>query len=282
MRRLQTPFVAVLALLALIAADPGWSVAKSKQFYSGCSYSAKARKLTYKVFDEAGEIRRRGGLISPGVRCRGGKATVKRTDRIKFVVKAEGQTTGTLSLAGGPFAPGAAFEAFGPEIEIKMLIADSFAETRIEGSAGGDVLRGGAMGSIQGFNLNADAELLAPDVDLRLIKSEARFSEFDLGSGDDVLDMGGGPGFSGPMKFRTALVFLGDGNDQLIGSDRRDFVIESAGTDTYATGAGDDAIHSQDGVPEIVDCGLGSDRVWPDAQDTTVSCEEVGFVGISD
>lgn len=283
--------LAITLVAASFASAPAQAGSDFGSFYADCWFSVKKKALTVRANDEEAEVRRVGGrivVLRPGgqrlrpERCRGGKAKLSRTNRIRYLVRSEGETTGRLSLAGGPFEPGAAGEAFAPEIEIKMIVADSFAEPQLEGSAGSDLFRGGRLGPVQGFNLNPLVEPLSPDVDFRMVKSEARFTSIDTGAGGDVLDMSGGPEFSGPMSFGSAMVVLGAGDDRLVGSAGTDFVIESPGLDSYATGDGDDAINSQDGLAETVDCGLGADRVQPDPTDVLIGCEELGFVGLVD
>jgi Ca2+-binding RTX toxin-like protein len=275
----------------LLAAWPSDGIGDFGSFYANCWFSPQKHKLTVRVLDEEGEIRRRGRRIEvlrPGARglrperCRGGRATINNTDRIKFQVRAEGMTTGRISLAGGPFAPGRTTEAESPEIEIKLSIASQFAAPAISGTAGEDHFRGGTMGATQGLNLNAGAEPFLPDVDLRLRNAAKVSSDFDMGAGNDVLDLGGGPEFLGPLRTQFALISLGAGDDRLVGSAGTDFVLASPGVDAYSTGAGEDAVNSQDGLVETVDCGIGMDLVQPDANDVLVGCEELGFVGISD
>jgi hypothetical protein len=288
--------VGVLAVvgvtLGLSSIDPADGSSDFGVDYGSCWYSAEKRKLTARILDEEGTVGRRGGrivMLSPkthggleALRCRGGKATIRKVDRINLQIRAEGATTGTVSLAGGPLAPGHAPEPDSPEIELTVTIADSFADPAFAGCPGDDHFRGGTLGAVEGLNLNAASEPVAPDVDVRLRKAARASVEFHMGAGNDTLDLGGGPEFLGAYRTGYNLVTLGPGADRLIGTSATDYVLASPGADAYSTSAGDDAIHSQDGLIETVDCGPGTDLVQPDASDVLIDCEEIGGVGLAD
>jgi len=269
-RRRLLGAVTAAALIACASIAPTGSAVDFD--YADCWFSAKSHKLTIKTkhAEEAG-IRRQGGrirVVQPTglggfkpLACVGGKAKVGNTDRIKFIVNTrEGLTTGRIFLAGGPFAPGRAEEVEAPEIEIKVVLGGQ-GDLQIDGTPGPDQIRGGTMGTLQGLNLNPGAELVSPDADISLRKLDKRRIIFAPGAGDDLIDLGGGPEFLGPLAPSFNVVYLGDGNDRLIGS------------------SGPDAIDSLDGTAEIIDCGLGTDLVQPDQTDTLIGCEMTGSFG---
>lgn len=276
--------LAATAVLAVFAggASGGFTL------YADCWYSSSTGKLTVKTKNsEEATIRRRGkriDVLAPGrTRCNGGRPTVRNTDRMRFVLRGGGLTEGHVALAGGQFAPGRSPEEAGaPEIEIRVWVPRSIATLHIDGTQGADRFRGGDLGRAQGVNLNPRAEMLAPDADLRLRGPGASTVWFGLGRGDDVLDLGGGPEFRGPMRTRWVIALLGKGSDEYTGSRRRDFVIAGEGADEVSTGPGADLINVNDGRAETVDCGDGHDRIHPDQADIYVNCEELGFVGFVD
>jgi hypothetical protein len=279
--------VVVAALAAISLAQPGAaSGGAGSPRYGDCSFSKKKHLLVARVRDEEGTLRRVGKrlvLNRPSKRCHGGRATTKNTERIKFVVHAIGHTVGTVSLAGGPFAPGKTTEPGTPEIETTVLLKSASADLGIDGSAGDDQLRGGALTSGQGLNLNPSSEQLDPDSDLYLPAVSHHAVTFDMGQGDDVVDLGGGPEFTGGMGLFYVLAFLGDGNDRYVGTPGIDFVLAGLGSNTVSTLGGDDAVNIHDGVPDSVDCGAGEkDLVEADPFDVVVGCEQAGFVGIDD
>ena len=208
---------------------------------------------------------------------------MNNTDRIKFVVHAIGQTTGRISLAGGPFEPGRTAEPGAPEIELTVLLKSPLAELEIDGSAVDDQLRGGGLATGQGLNLNPSSESANPDADVYLPAMRHRSVTFDTGPGNDAVDLGGGPEFAGGMGLWYVLAFLGDGNDLYVGTPGIDFVLAGAGSNSISTLGGDDAVNIHNGVPDSADCGTGDkDLVEADPFDTVVGCEQAGFVGIDD
>jgi hypothetical protein len=254
--------------------------------YGDCSFSKAKHLLVARVRDEEGTVKRAGNRIvlnRRSKRCHGGRSTVGNTDRIKFVIRAIGQTTGRISLVGGPFAPGRTAEPEAPEIEMTVLLRSSFAELEIDGSAGDDQLRGGSIGSVAALNLNPAAEPLTPDPDIFFPAGSRRSVSFDMGEGSDSLDLGGGPEFSAAMESGYVLAMLGGGNDSYVGTSGTDFVLAGSGSNTVATLGGDDAVNIHDGVADSADCGPGDkDLVEADSFDTVVGCEQAGFVGIDD
>jgi hypothetical protein len=286
--KLQTVSALVaVGVLAAAGSAPADRDDKFGAFYADCWFSPKSGKLTVKTKSaEEARVVRRGKKVSvlalDEARCKGGRATVRNTRRISFVLKGDGITEGHVSLAGGPLGPGRGAETAGaPEIEINVTAPGFDKELHLDGGPGADQLRAGQLGNARGFNLNPGAELLAPDSDLTLRGKGSRSIVVDPGRGDDTIDLGGGSEFVGPLGVGFAYVELGPGADRFVGSLGWDMVLAGPGLDVVSTGAGDDGVHSQDGVAEKIDCGDGTDTFQADPQDILVSCEEPGFVGLA-
>jgi Ca2+-binding RTX toxin-like protein len=280
------PFCLAAATVAL-AVFPGIASSGLGSVYADCWFSPKKGKLTVKTKGgEEATIRRQGKRIDVlalgRTPCKGGRATIRNTNRISFILRGDGITEGHISLAGGPFAPGRTAEAVSPEIEIKVTAPKRFTTPHLDGTGGDDYLRAGDLGGVQGVNLNATAEPLEPDADLRLGGPGATSIWFTPGSGNDTVDLGGGPEFVGPMAVGQTVVQLGEGDDRFVGLCARDFVLAGPGADTVLTGAGDDAINAQDGLAENIDCGEGTDLIQPDQIDVFLNCEQLGSVGFDD
>lgn len=275
----------MLALLAALGIATEHVEAGLGSLYADCWFSPRSGKLTVKTKNsEQATLRRHGkrvDVLAPArTRCKGGRATVRKTSRIRFVLKGDGITEGHVSLAGGAFGPGRPREPDGTsEIEINVIVPSSESEFQLDGTTGSDYLRGGTLAGAAAVNLNPGVEP-APDADLTIGGRYGGFGGFDLKDGDDVLDLAGGPEFESPMA--ADFTELGPGNDRFTGSSGFDFVLAGPGFDSISAQGGDDWVNSLDGLAETVDCGDGQDRVQPDPTDILVSCEELGFVGIGD
>jgi hypothetical protein len=275
------------AFLALLLAATNDADAGLGSIYADCWFSKKTGKLIVKTEgDEEATLRRRGKRLAvlapkPTV-CKGGRATIRNTERVRFVLRGSGITEGHVSLSGGPFGPGASPETDStPEIEFHVVVPDADSTFFLDGTPGGDELRAGTSAGIPGVNLNPAAEQSAPDVDITLGGRAGHLIWFAPKGGDDFLDLTGGPEFQGPPGI-AAVAELGAGNDRFTGSPLFDFVFGDAGLDAISTGGSDDWVNSQDGLSEPIDCGAGMDRIQPDASDILISCEEIGFVGFAD
>jgi hypothetical protein len=65
----------------------------------------------------------------------------------------------------------------------------------------------------------------------------------------------------------------GEGNDELQGGDGADAINGGPGADSIDGGPGDDMIDSDDGRPEVVECGPGVDESMSDYSDVLLDCE---------
>jgi hypothetical protein len=275
------------ALLALLLAATNDADAGLGSIYADCWFSKKSGKLTVKTEgDEEATLRRRGkrlAVLAPKpTRCKGGRATIRNTERVRFVLRGSGLTEGHVSLSGGPFNPGASPETDStPEIEVHVVVPNHDSTFFLDGTPDADELRAGTSAGMPGINLNPAAEQSAPDVDITLGGRAGNLIWFAPKGGDDFLDLTGGPEFQGPPVI-AAIAELGTGNDRFTGSPYTDLVFGDAGLDTMSTGGSDDWVNSEDGLSETVDCGEGMDRIQPDASDTLNSCEEITFVGFVD
>jgi hypothetical protein len=63
--------------------------------------------------------------------------------------------------------------------------------------------------------------------------------------------------------------------NRLDGGAGDDVIDGRGGSDTLIGGPGDDRIKAQDGAPDVVDCGTGSDEVVADSVDSLTGCETV-------
>jgi hypothetical protein len=274
------------ATAALLALSGGAGATHGDDFYADCWFSRPHGKLTVKSKNsEDVTLRRERRRITVvgerRVACKGGQATVRNTDRIKFVLRSDGIEWGVIALAGGHFAPGRSAENGAREIEINVLVRNPSATVNVNGTSRSDYLRGGELARAHGINLNPRREPDSPDADLRMKGRHAKFLQVALARGNDRLELGGGAEFRAPLRMWT-LAFLGGGDDRYIGSARVDFVLAGRGRDEISTGAGKDLVRSRDGVAEPIDCGPGQDRIDPDDADAHVNCETVGFVGLVD
>ena len=75
-----------------------------------------------------------------------------------------------------------------------------------------------------------------------------------------------------------------NGPDLIKGEAGNDRIYAGAGADTVTGGAGDDRIHAtaKDDLVDTIDCGDGADVAWIRAGDTTVNCETVHTVAVTD
>ncbi len=180
------------------------------------------------------------------------------TDTVDSIVVngSSGTQTVNLSLAGGPFAPGATPEATGTsEIEITLSMGSGTDVLNITGSPDADTI---SLGSL-GVNLNAD-----DDADLTTESTETFM--VDAGEGNDVVSGLGGDDTGAP--FASAITLNGEGgadsltggvaSDSITGGDGADFLLGEAGNDTILGGPGDDNVGGLAGNDTLVG-GAGTD-----------------------
>ena len=98
-------------------------------------------------------------------------------------------------------------------------------------------------------------------------------------AGDDVVrssgnggSQSGGDGNDTLSGFRGATLRGGNGNDLISAGSPSGST--SAPTSDVGGGAGNDEIEAQNGSPDIIDCGEGTDTVTYDAADTVTNCED--------
>ena len=120
-----------------------------------------------------------------------------------------------------------------------------------------------------------------------LIGSPTRASCLFGGTGSDSLYLGAGGGVALGEAGRDLLVgspksdaLAGGGSgDVILGGAGNDVLRGDAATDAMDAGPGDDAIVADDGLPEVVACGPGSDTVFADRSDVLLDCEKWRLTG---
>jgi hypothetical protein len=301
---------AALPLLCLV-------LAANAEARTRCAFSGPPENvltITANRTVDSPEVIRRGQEIAvrealkPPAACSGGVPTVLNTDTISFRLRG-GFPTGSVLLAGGPFAPGATPEAEGgSEIEIEFR---GPVWAVVYGTAGADAFQWGPGSTNQaGLNLNPDvAGDQDVDVDITLSRSFASLLAKGLGGNDTITTSprlvapasvfsGGGPGDDRVSAALNAGGMLegeagddvligsrladnligGPGNDRLVGgrgSDRFDLFEGARGRDLVIAGPGRDQINSRDSNRDRVRCGAGRDRVRADRHDWLRGCELV-------
>jgi hypothetical protein len=220
------------------------------------------------------------------VKCHG-SPTVTNTDRIKlrslgFLSSVE------ISLAGGPFAPGATPEADGSS-EIEFTLAGRGGAT-VTGGPEADHFSYVTEGGRSGINLDPGPE--GNDTDIDLVTADPRtLLIVDGGPGPDTIDVldrprvevqaRGGPG-------DDSLSAVGDASLGAIleGEEGADQIVGSAGEDIIRPGPGPDLVRAEGGADEIwnppdrsrdsIECGGGDDLVFErEPRDRLRSCESV-------
>jgi hypothetical protein len=200
--------------------------------------------------------------------CSGGTPTVNNTDLVKVTDTTVGANTFVQIFTGfGPFAPGLTDEpGTSDEIEFGLSLGDGLTDQlQFYGTdAGADRWTLGA----DGVNLNP-RETTGIDVDFTLDGVDS--TDQITGSGNDVIDGGGGEGTGGPFGIRMG-VLGADGRDRITGSTVNDF-IDADGSSPFADvvngGAGRDELsYRSAGSGVLVDLrrgiggrGAGSDVV---------------------
>ena len=262
--------VAALAALACLAAPASSSAAVS------CAYSTTDQVLSVSApgafagFSRSGD----GIVVSDGaapVVCSGGVgATVTNTARISVT----GSATNRISLAGGPFTPGAVADPDAhPEVKFDFVDRGSI---DIFGSGAADVL---TLGPADGINLNGDADVDAAGPFTKIVL-EGQAGDDTIAPQSDwtpagaLLIASGGAGNDTIVATPSgAVIHGGAGNDRLIGGRGRDNITGGRGKDVIRAGAGRDLIRVRDNTRDRVNCGAGIDRVKADAIDVLKHCE---------
>lgn len=109
------------------------------------------------------------------------------------------------------------------------------------------------------------------------------------GTGPDVLTLGTGGGAAygeedGDFITGSPLDDIlrgGAGADTIDAGAGADDITGGTGRDAVFAGEGDDLVETDDGIPEIVDCGGGRDLIAADARDALIGCEDPVLAGPS-
>jgi Ca2+-binding RTX toxin-like protein len=239
---------------------------------TGCGHfdDGSLRVGTFSGADVVGVVRSGDGIVvtvnGAPITCQGTASTVRNTDTIALGDNSGDPNAFTIDLSGGAFAPGATAElGSNDEIELTVFLSGPKLETlRLRGGPGADGMRlGRSAGVGGGVNLNAGSEsgaAIGTDVDLQF--GGVDVVSVEGGLGDDTLDAGGGPEFTG--AFGQSLRLDGaEGEDRLRGGDANDTITDGPGDDLVDMGdgndrlfqagdTGDDAIAGDAGVDAIV------------------------------
>lgn len=269
MRKRDVGLAVVLLLLACLAAPASSSAAVS------CAYSATDHLLTVDAPSSFAGISRSGDAIgvSDGavqLACSGGTPTVTNTE----VVRVSGSMTNRISLAGGPFAPGASPDPDGsPEIKFDYVSPGSI---DVFGTNAADRL---SLGPVSGINLNGDADVDATGPFTKIVLEGQAGNDLigpqsDYGAtGAVVIASGGGGNDTLVAPSGGAVLHGGAGSDTLIGGRGRDNITGGRGNDVIRAKGGNDIIRARDGTRDRVSCGSGLDSVKADGIDRLHGCE---------
>ncbi len=211
-----------------------------------------------------------------------GSPTVTNTDRIKLRVV--GVSSISVSLTGGPFAPGATPEPDASS-EIEFTVRGGGLAI-LSGGTEADHFSYATVAGQSGINLDpgpedGDIDFLTPDPRTLFIA--------DGGPGPDTIDVlerpkvevqeRGGPGGDSLSAAGSPEAILeGDsGADQIIGSAGDDIITPGPGADlVQAEGGSDEIKNPRDRSRDSIECGGGADLVVErDPPDRLRSCETV-------
>ena len=210
-----------------------------------------------------------------------GSATpsVTNVDHIAVAVSRESLDSLTLELHEGFFSPGATVESDGTgEIEVSLEQAPGTVLSVLGTSSSDYVQLGSVGGGSYGVNLNGAVEA-TPDAD---VTGRNAYIYLALRGGGDRVDPLGRAAFAS-RAFNFAFGVLGgQGDDVLVGNDRRNVLIGRQGRDRLVGnglgdqllgGAGADHIDARDHNRDAVGCGRGRDVVQLDRADRRRGCE---------
>jgi Ca2+-binding RTX toxin-like protein len=251
----------------------------------GLEWEAVVRRVGVKIR----VLKEFGGRVN----CHG-SPTVTNTDHVRVITRGI-LAEATISLAGGPFAPGATPESdLSPEIEFTI---GGTGEVDLLGGRKADHFRYMSAAGQTGLNLNPgpgdeDIDLLLAPSQIAFVANggpgpdtiDARahprvFMLAEGGGGNDTLDdRGSGLGFS--------LLEGNAGRDRIFGGSGGDLILPGAGADLVDAGSGHDTVFARpDKEKDRIDCGRSHDslrRFGPphpgataDRFDRLSSCERV-------
>ncbi len=183
-------------------------------------------------------------------------ATVTNTSLIHFYNNGSSTQRITISLAGGPFAPGLD-SGPSPEIDFAYGSALHCAWLIVEGTPETDYITWGGGESAMA-NLNADE---ADGIDADLVAAACAWGGASGGDGNDVLSAAGGAGTGGPAAFSVKLIG-GSGDDLMLGGAGPDKMEGEGGADRLRGGGfSDPALKGGAGSDSIKGAG-GADRLF--------------------
>ncbi|MGH2661904.1 MAG: calcium-binding protein [Actinomycetota bacterium] len=237
---LRSPMAASAVVFLAILLLPGTAAAAVS-----CSVSVTTATVTMGSGDTANLAVSGASITVNGTPC----GTTSTVDTI-VVNGVGGNEVVNVSLAGGPFAPGATPEPTGvSEIEISASLRGGSDSLVITGGAGVDTV---ALGSL-GINLTGDddADLTFTGVE-GFVVNGAEGNDVVTGRGDD--DVG--------VPFTTGIFMLGgDGDDDLTGGAGTDGILGGAGMDTVRGWTGNDVMFGE-ADDDALDGGAGDDNLF--------------------
>lgn len=243
---------------------------------STCRWSDFDGSMTVEM-DGALTIERSGEVfLVDGAPClgTGGTATVSTVQVVSVRDNSSGGRKITISLAGGPFAPG--WET-GPSPDLWFDLSSQGNQCNrviIVGSTGGDTIRWGRAGEFEYINLNA-AETADVDFDVRAAGTYHCIMALVFGGdGNDVVSGAGGLDTGLPANYSMRLEG-GAGADRLIGGNNRNTLAGGLGNDSLIGGRRADALAGGNGADtlrggflgDVIKGGSGADTLigGPDA-----------------
>ena len=246
------------------------------------------------------------------VTCDFGRATVHNIDSISLVSAPSSSSPGdiyfdnelSIDLQAGLLEPGATPEADGSEIELAMGGDQEFIAgfTLITPDVE-DQIR--ATTTLNGTGINLNAGEATQDVDMELpavlfgglyagggndvviaqtkIKTPRVSYPIGIGvlgeKGDDLIKANLAVGGEGEDNLvggaKTDFLIGGEGNDALRGKNSPDFLASEGGRDRLLAGGAGDFILAADGNGDKVRCGDGRDRATIDRKDKRSGCERL-------
>lgn len=184
-----------------------------------------------------------------------GMATVTNTGLIHFYDNYGGYQGVTISLAGGPFAPGL---DTGPSAEIDFTYTSTALcdQVRIEGTPEIDHITWGG-GVDAAANLNADE---TDGIDADLLVLGCAWGGASGGDGNDVLSGAGGAGTGAPASY-LMIMQGGPGDDVMLGGAGPDRMKGERGADRLKGEGYSDPLLNGGPGPDIIRGGRGGDTL---------------------
>jgi Ca2+-binding RTX toxin-like protein len=229
----------VVAAAALVAQSV--IAAPQASATSLCTFDAGTATVTVSVSGGGGVfVRRVGNAITTDLgACEA--ATVTNTDTIVVNVTDDSAAGATISLDGGPLAPGKTDEGDGSsEIEVAVHLTNTASQVTIAGSDGNDSIEAGENHTSpqQLVNLNSDT-----DADVTIDQANLGLGPLAVTgfAGDDLLSLAHETWNQEPARDAT--------------------VVGGAGDDTIVCGLGDNDLQGGDGT-DTIECSSDQDLVF--------------------